>query len=150
MRKLSLTETNKIKEIAALHENIPSAYDSSYKVTPVDIALRYESIQLLMKHKHDQITVIEQNNKICAYIWYAIDDEIHIKSTYVYPEYRNQGYAIQLKYYVETIAREQHIGIIYSDVDTRNFAMKQLNKRLGYQFKEDSNRMIKIIEVQND
>ncbi|TDM41676.1 GNAT family N-acetyltransferase [Macrococcoides goetzii] len=150
MRKLSLTETNKIKEIAALHENIPLAYDSSYKVTPVDIALRYESIQLLMKHKHDQITVIEQNNKICAYIWYTIDDEIHIKSTYVYPEYRNQGYAIQLKYYVETIAREQHIGIIYSDVDTRNFAMKQLNKRLGYQFKEDSNRMIKIIEVQND
>ncbi|MCG7419522.1 GNAT family N-acetyltransferase [Macrococcus epidermidis] len=150
MRKLSLTETNKIKEIAALHENIPLAYDSSYKVTPLDIDLRYESIQLLMKHKHDQITVIEHNNKICAYIWYAIDGAIHIKSTFVYPKYRNQGYAIQLKYYVETIAKEQHIGIIYSDVDPKNFAMRQLNERLGYQFKEHSNRMIKIIEVQND
>ncbi|TDL37590.1 GNAT family N-acetyltransferase [Macrococcoides bohemicum] len=150
MRKLLINETIKIKEIAALHENIPLTYDSSYKVTPLDIDLRYESIQLLMKNKQDQIIVLEQNNKICAYIWYAIDDGIHIKSTFVYPEYRNQGYAIQLKNFVETIAKEQHIGIIYSDVDTRNFPMKQLNERLGYQFKEHSNRMIKIIEVQND
>lgn len=150
MRKLLSTEIQKLREIAAIHENIPSAYDPSYKVTPIDIELRYESIQLLMRNKDDQIIVIEQNNKICAYIWYAQDDAIHIKSTFVYPEHRYQGYAIRLKRFIESLAKEQRIKRIYSDVDIRNIPMRQLNEKLGYKFNEHSNRMIKIIEVQND
>ncbi|MCE4955922.1 GNAT family N-acetyltransferase [Macrococcoides caseolyticum] len=147
MREISIKETVLLKTIAEIHENIPKSYRPEYKVTQLDIALRYESIKLLMAHKHDRIIVIEDGHQLCAFIWIHLADAMHIKSTYVAPSYRQHGYATQLKRYVESIARAHHIYAIYSDVDDNNRAMISLNEKLGYHRVKNSKRMIKTIEV---
>lgn len=60
-----------INAIATIHEYIPSDY-SDYRPKPLDIALRKESIQLLMEYKGDLILVKEQGDTLIAFIWFHI------------------------------------------------------------------------------
>ncbi|WP_414043812.1 GNAT family N-acetyltransferase [Macrococcus sp. EM39E] len=147
MRSLLTTETEVLKKIARIHELMPKAYDKKYSATELDIKLRYESMSLLMMHRNDQILLIEDDNTLCAFLWYHIGDVVHIKSTYVDPKFRNLGLATQLKRQIEIIAKENHINTIYSDVHPSNIAMIRLNGKLGYTTMMNRTSMIKTIEV---
>lgn len=154
MREILTTETALLMRIAHLHESIPKTYVDTYEVTDLDITLRYESMLLQMKHRQDKIIVIEESDTLCAFLWYHISETVHIKSTYVAPQYRNQGYATQLKRHIESIAKANNIQTIYSDVHMNNKKMRQLNQKLGYETVMDYHRtsderirMIKMIEV---
>ncbi|WP_414055901.1 GNAT family N-acetyltransferase [Macrococcus equi] len=147
MRYLSIDETDYIKSIANIHEHIPTIYDTGKKVTSLEISLRYESIRLLMHHRGDQIIIIEDNRQLCAFIWFSLNDSLHIKSTYVCKQFRNKGFATQLKVQVERIAKSKNIKQIFCDVDRRNEPMRQLNLKLGYKSINNSTKMIKILEV---
>lgn len=147
MRDLLVTETELLSEIAALHERIPESYLKGYSASTLDIALRFESMQLLMQHKGDRIVVVEREQQLYGFIWFNVSDVIHIKSTYVKENYRQQGLATKLKRYIEEIALANKITRIVSDVNPNNTPMVQLNEKLGYQRSETSNRMIKMIEV---
>lgn len=147
LRLISIDETDLLMEIAKLHETIPMEYDSNYKVTDFDVELRYASIQLLMQNKDDLIMVVE-SDRLQAFTWFNIGTTLHIKSTYVFPEYRRQGIAMQLKLAVEGIAISHGIHVITSEVSPCNTKMQRLNERLNYE--RHGNLMIKIIKLPED
>ncbi|MCU7556227.1 GNAT family N-acetyltransferase [Macrococcus capreoli] len=146
MREINHSEITLLKQIAYLHESIPTYYNEAYHFTSLDVELRYESIQLLMKHRNDRIVVIE-DGQLCAFIWFNLNEYAHIKSTFVSMNYRHQGYATQLKQYVASLARQHGITMIQCDVDPNNIPMYKLNHKLGYQRALNGNKMIKILEV---
>lgn len=147
LRLISIDETDLLMEIAKLHETIPMEYDSNYKVTDIDVELRYASIQLLMQNKDDLIMVVE-SDRLQAFTWFNIGTTLHIKSTYVFPEYRRQGIAMQLKLALEGIAMSHGIHVITSEVSPCNTKMQRLNKRLNYE--RHGNLMIKMIKLPED
>lgn len=147
LRLISIDETDLLMEIAKLHETIPMEYDSNYKVTDFDVELRYASIQLLMQNKDDLIMVVE-SDRLQAFTWFNIGTTLHIKSTYVFPEYRRQGIAMQLKLAVEGIAISHGIHVITSEVSPCNTKMQRLNERLNYE--RHGNLMIKMIKLPED
>lgn len=147
LRLISIDETDLLMEIAKLHETIPMEYDSNYKVTDFDVELRYASLQLLMQNKNDLIMVVE-SDRLQAFTWFNIGTTLHIKSTYVFPEYRRQGIAMQLKLAVEGIAISHGIHVITSEVSPCNTKMQRLNERLNYE--RHGNLMIKMIKLPED
>lgn len=147
LRLISIDETDVLMEIAKLHETIPMEYDSNYKVTNLDVELRYASLQLLMQNKNDLIMVVE-SDCLQAFTWFNIGTTLHIKSTYVYPECRRQGIAMQLKLALEDIAMSHGIHVITSEVSALNKKMQRLNEKLNYRYQ--GNIMTKSIEVYHD
>ncbi|UOB20979.1 GNAT family N-acetyltransferase [Macrococcus armenti] len=136
-----------IETIARIHEHIPKSFDSSYKTSQLDVALRTESIRLLMQHNKDRIFIIEESELI-AFIWFNMSEKTHIKSLYVSQGYRKRGIAVQLKQFVEQLSLQNGIHYIYGDVHEKNKSMRYVNEKLGY--KSNNNRMYKILEVPND
>ena len=136
-----------IETIARIHEHIPKDFDSSYKSSQLDVALRTESIRLLMQHNKDRIFIMEEDELI-AFIWFKMSDRTHIKSLYVSQRYRKRGIAVQLKQFVEQLSLQNGIHYIYGDVHEKNKSMRYVNEKLGY--KSNNNRMYKILEVPND
>ncbi|UBH22844.1 GNAT family N-acetyltransferase [Macrococcus armenti] len=136
-----------IETIARIHEHIQKDFDSSYNTSQLDIALRTESIRLLMQHNKDRIFIMEEDELI-AFIWFNMSDKTHIKSLYVSQRYRKRGIAIHLKQFVEQLSLQNGIHYIYGDVHEKNKSMRYINGKLGY--KSNNNRMYKILEVPND
>lgn len=121
-----------IKQIAEIHESIPAEY-KNYKAAPLDIALRYESIRLLMHYQHDEIIILEKEDNLIGFIWFNAGEKMHIKSLWITPSERRKGLATKLKNHIADICRERDIQEIYSHVDMNNKKMRKLNEKLGYQ-----------------
>ncbi|WP_164993388.1 GNAT family N-acetyltransferase [Macrococcus sp. DPC7161] len=145
-----------IKQIAHIHEHIPYQYDQNYETNALEIALRIESMKLLLAYNDEIFYVTDGDDnehapRIIAYIWYTIDCNknetfIYIKSTYVHPDYRQQGYATLLKDSVKNVAIQKGINRIESKVHKNNISMRQLNLKLGYKIKDN----IMYLEVPHD
>ncbi|WJP98241.1 GNAT family N-acetyltransferase [Macrococcus bovicus] len=119
-----------LKEIAYLHESIPAGYED-WQPTDLDYLLREESLKLLMQHEGDQILAIVEEELI-AFIWYKMTDHTHIKSLWVDPRRRGQGYASRLKNEVKRMSEAQGMAYIKGTVHPANRGMVALNKKLGY------------------
>ena len=145
-----------IKQIAHIHEHIPFQYDQNYETNALEIALRVESMKLLLAY-NDEIIYMTNHNRneneptVIAYIWYTIGQNnnetiIYIKSTYVHPDYRRHGNATELKNHVKNIAIQKKIHRIETKVNKNNKRMRQLNLKLGYKIKDN----IMYLEVPHD
>ncbi|WP_170234488.1 GNAT family N-acetyltransferase [Macrococcus equipercicus] len=146
MKKLTI-EDEQLKTIAAIHESIPSGY-KEWHVSSMDLALRFESMKLLMMHNGDEIIAVVDKEDVIAFIWYVINDETMIKSLWVTPARRRQGIATELKDYVRQQSLAAGVTVIRSHVHPLNSKMRQLNEKLGYSHR--GNEMIYKLEVHND
>ena len=137
-----------INDIATIHEYIPSDY-SDYQPKALDIALRKESIQLLMEHKGDIILVKAQGDTLIAFIWFHIGQETHIKSLWVDAEYRKENIATTLKQMVHQLSKDKGVNKVVSTVHKNNERMQHLNLKLGY-IKQGDKMILHLNGVPND
>lgn len=135
MRKLTLNHQTTINEVATIHEHLLENQEVNYKATQTSIALRYEMINARLRHTNDTILLLEHNQEIKGFIWghYELQTKtVTIELLYVYPDYRRQGLAKQLKMAIEQWAKDIGAVSIQSTIHIKNEAMLNLNRQLGY------------------
>ncbi|MDK4264408.1 GNAT family N-acetyltransferase [Staphylococcus warneri] len=135
MRKLTLNHQTMINEVATIHEHLLENQEVNYKATQTSIALRYEMINARLRHTNDTILLLEHNQEIKGFIWghYELQTKtVIIELLYVYPDYRRQGLAKQLKMAIEQWAKDIGAVSIQSTIHIKNEAMLNLNRQLGY------------------
>lgn len=102
----------------------------------MEIALYEEMVAHRLRHAEDWIGVVtDAKNGMIAYAWAHYEPstaQVTIESLYVAPEYRQQGYATDLKQRIETWAKMQGARQLKGTVQQSNQAMIQLNEALGY------------------
>ncbi|MDK4212614.1 GNAT family N-acetyltransferase [Staphylococcus warneri] len=135
MRKLTLSNQAIINEVAIIHEHLLENQEDNYKVTQTSIALRYEMINARLRHTNDTILLLENNQELKGFVWghYELQTKtVIIELLYVYPHFRRQGLAKQLKMAIEQWAKDIGAESIQSTIHIKNKAMLNLNHQLGY------------------
>ncbi|MEJ7541702.1 GNAT family N-acetyltransferase [Staphylococcus intermedius] len=104
--------------------------------TQMEIALYEEMIAYRLRYAGDWIGVLtDAHQHMKAYAWAHYEPtnaQVTIESLYVDPEFRQQGYATELKRQIEKWAQSKGARQIIGTVQQSNQAMLQLNKALGY------------------
>ncbi|AGZ26060.1 MULTISPECIES: GNAT family N-acetyltransferase [Staphylococcus] len=135
MRKLTLNHQTTINEVATIHEHLLENQEFNYKATQTSIALRYEMINARLRHANDIILLLENYQEIKGFIWGHYESQaktVIIELLYVYPHYRRQGLAKQLKMAIEQWAEDIGATSIQSTIHINNEAILNLNRQLGY------------------
>ncbi|GGB00889.1 GNAT family N-acetyltransferase [Macrococcus hajekii] len=138
LKKISIDDPL-LKEIAAIHENIPQTY-KEWSAEELDYILRFESLRLLLQQGNDHILSLQADHQLIAFIWYSLTDHTYIKSLWVRPTYRGKGYAARLKNKVKEISINSGMPYIAGKVHSDNQNMIALNHKLGYNW--DGEKMI--------
>lgn len=136
MRQLNLSNQKLINEVATIHEKLLESQEANYKATRTSIALRIEMINARLRHCQDMILIIEDNQELQALIWGHFEKQtkvVTIELLFVYPKYRRQGFARQLKLVLEDWAMKEGAQTIQSTINTKNQAMLNLNHQIGYE-----------------
>lgn len=136
MRQLNLSNQKLINEVATIHEKLLESQEANYKATRTSIALRIEMINARLRHCQDMILIIEDEQELQALIWGHFEKQtksVTIELLFVYPKYRRQGFARQLKLALEDWAMKEGAQTIHSTINTKNQAMLNLNRQIGYE-----------------
>lgn len=136
MRQLNLSNQKLINEVATIHEKLLESQEANYKTTRTSIALRIEMINARLRHCQDMILIIEDEQELQALIWGHFEKQtksVTIELLFVYPKYRRQGFARQLKLALEDWAMKEGAQTIHSTINTKNQAMLNLNRQIGYE-----------------
>ncbi|EIM5219579.1 GNAT family N-acetyltransferase [Staphylococcus pseudintermedius] len=104
--------------------------------TQIEIALYEEMIAHRLRYAGDWLGIVtDREEYMKAYAWAHYEPanaQVTIESLYVDPEYRQQGYATELKQQIEKWAKSQGARQIIGTVQQSNQAMVELNEALGY------------------
>lgn len=136
MRQLNLSNQKLINEVATIHEKLLESQEANYKATRTSIALRIEMINARLRHCQDMILIIEDEQELQALIWGHFEKQtksVTIELLFVYLKYRRQGFARQLKLALEDWAMKEGAQTIHSTINTKNQAMLNLNRQIGYE-----------------
>ena len=136
-RRVDLSNTNEMREIASIDATIPPLFDSKFKVNEESIDRYYQ--QLMKCTAEDFFDVVVTEGKIIGfhfmYQYKSTHDVMaaHVHTIWVHPDFRKQGIAKTLKDRGEKWAKEHRLDHISTFVHGKNSAMLELNENLGYE-----------------
>lgn len=136
--RLNSIDEELLRQIAIIHENIPSEWRENHRVSDDRIQCRVEMLKDKVMHSEFYMLIAQTDSgNLLGFHWLEIKEKNKIKvgyivSLWVAQEYRNLGIGRAMKDHGEKWAREEGATELHTEVNFTNKKMIEYNMKLGF------------------